>query len=51
MQLEVGTIVEGKVTGFTSFGAFIDLGEGKKALYIFRRLLQIMLKKFPTILR
>lgn len=32
MQLEVGTIVEGKVTGFTSFGAFIDLGEGKKGL-------------------
>ena len=32
MQLEVGTIVEGKVTDFTSFGAFIDLGEGKKGL-------------------
>ena len=32
MQLEVGTIVEGKVTGFTSFGAFVDLGEGKKGL-------------------
>lgn len=32
MQLEVGTIVDGKVTGFTSFGAFIDLGEGKKGL-------------------
>ncbi len=32
MQLEVGAIVEGKVTGFTSFGAFIDLGEGKKGL-------------------
>ncbi len=32
MQLEVGAIVEGKVTGFTSFGAFIDLGDGKKGL-------------------
>ncbi len=32
MQLEVGAIVEGKVTDFTSFGAFIDLGEGKKGL-------------------
>ncbi len=32
MQLEVGTIVEGKVSDFTSFGAFIDLGEGKKGL-------------------
>lgn len=27
MQLEVGSIVEGKVTGITKFGAFIDLGE------------------------
>ncbi|MBQ7595516.1 MAG: S1 RNA-binding domain-containing protein [Clostridia bacterium] len=32
MQLEVGTIIEGKVADFTSFGAFIDLGEGKKGL-------------------
>ena len=26
MQLEVGKIYEGKVTGITKFGAFIDLG-------------------------
>lgn len=26
MQLEVGSIVEGKVTGITKFGAFVDLG-------------------------
>ncbi len=32
MQLEVGAIVEGKVTGFTAFGAFVDLGEGKKGM-------------------
>lgn len=32
MQLEVGAVVEGKVTGFTSFGAFIDLGSGKKGM-------------------
>lgn len=32
MQLEVGSIVEGKVTGFTAFGAFIDLGEGKRGM-------------------
>ena len=29
MQLAVGNIVEGKVTGITKFGAFIDLGENK----------------------
>lgn len=28
MQLEVGSIVEGKVTGITKFGAFIELAPG-----------------------
>lgn len=28
MQLEVGMIVEGKVSGITNFGAFVDLPEG-----------------------
>lgn len=28
MQLETGKILEGKVTGITKFGAFVDLGEG-----------------------
>ncbi len=28
MQVEVGAVVEGKVTGITKFGAFVDLGEG-----------------------
>lgn len=32
MQLEVGAIVEGKVTGFTNFGAFVDLEGGKKGM-------------------
>ena len=32
MQLEVGTILEGKVTGITKFGAFVDLGEGKTGM-------------------
>lgn len=29
MQLAVGSILEGKVTGITKFGVFVDLGEGK----------------------
>ena len=29
MQIEVGQIVEGKVTGITNFGVFVDLGEGR----------------------
>ena len=32
MQLEVGAIVEGKVTGITKFGAFVSLPGGKSGL-------------------
>ena len=32
MQLEVGAIVEGKVTGITKFGAFVALPENKSGL-------------------
>lgn len=32
MALEIGTIVEGKVTGITKFGAFVALPEGKSGL-------------------
>jgi S1 RNA binding domain protein len=28
MQLEVGNIYEGKVTGITKFGAFVELEKG-----------------------
>lgn len=29
MQLEVGSVVEGKVTGITKFGAFVELPDGQ----------------------
>ncbi len=32
MQLEVGALLEGKVTGITKFGAFVALPEGKSGL-------------------
>ena len=32
MALEVGSVVEGKVTGIMKFGAFVSLGEGKSGL-------------------
>lgn len=32
MSLEVGMIVEGKVSGITKFGAFVDLEEGKTGM-------------------
>ncbi|MDR3645006.1 MAG: S1 RNA-binding domain-containing protein [Clostridia bacterium] len=32
MQLEVGAIVEGKVTGITKFGAFVELPDGETGM-------------------
>ncbi len=32
MQLVVGDIVEGKVTGITNFGVFVDIGSGKTGM-------------------
>jgi S1 RNA binding domain protein len=32
MQLEIGKIVEGKVTGITKFGAFVELEPGKSGM-------------------
>ncbi len=32
MGLEVGSVVEGKVTGITKFGAFVDLQDGKTGM-------------------
>lgn len=32
MQLQVGMVIEGKVTGITKFGAFVTLPEGKSGL-------------------
>ena len=32
MQLTIGQIVEGKITGITNFGVFADLGEGQSGM-------------------
>ncbi len=32
MELTVGQIIEGKITGITNFGVFVDLGEGKSGM-------------------
>ncbi|HLT57784.1 MAG: S1 RNA-binding domain-containing protein [Limnochordales bacterium] len=32
MSIEVGSILEGRVTGITNFGAFVELGEGMTGL-------------------
>ncbi|AGB40144.1 putative RNA-binding protein with ribosomal protein S1 domain [Halobacteroides halobius DSM 5150] len=32
MSIEVGNVIQGKVTGITNFGAFVDLGNGETGL-------------------
>ena len=32
MELKVGDVLEGKVTGVTKFGAFVDIGENKTGM-------------------
>lgn len=32
MQLTVGEIIKGKITGITNFGVFVDIGEGKSGM-------------------
>ena len=32
MQIEIGSVLEGKVTGITKFGAFVSLPEGKTGM-------------------
>ncbi len=32
MQLTVGEIIEGKITGITNFGVFLDIGDGKSGM-------------------
>lgn len=32
MAIEIGAVLEGKVTGITKFGAFVALGDGKSGL-------------------
>ena len=32
MQIEAGTVLDARITGITSFGAFADLGEGRSGL-------------------
>ena len=42
-KLEVGAIFEGKVTGITKFGAFVDIGGGKTGMVMMELLFWIFL--------
>lgn len=51
MPLEVGTIVEGKVSGITAFGAFVQLPEGKTGLVHISEVAQEYVKDISTHLK
>lgn len=42
MSIEVGSKLQGKVTGITNFGAFVEIEKGKQVWSILVRLLTIM---------
>lgn len=45
MQLEVGSIVEGKVTGITKFGAFVELPTGQTGMVHISEVAQTYVKE------
>jgi len=45
MQLEVGSILEGKVSGITSFGVFVDLPENKTGMVHISEVAQTYVKE------
>ena len=42
MSIEVGSKLQGKVTGITNFGAFVELPEGQQGLFTLVKLQTIM---------
>lgn len=51
MQLEVGMIIEGKVTGITKFGAFVDLPDGKTGMVHISEVAQSYVKEISEHLK
>lgn len=51
MSLEIGSIVEGVVTGITNFGAFVDLGNGKTGLVHISEVSDIYVKDIKEFLK
>ena len=50
MQLSIGQIVEGKITGITNFGVFADLGEGKSGMVHISEVSSSFIEDLSTVL-
>lgn len=51
MPVQVGDIVEGKVTGITNFGAFIELPEGQTGLVHISEIAEVYVKDVKDFLK
>ena len=51
MELELGKIVDGKVSGITAFGAFVELPGGKSGLVHISEVSRDYVKDITNILR
>ena len=51
MSLEVGSIVEGVITGITNFGAFVDLGNSKTGLVHISEVSDVYVKDIKEFLK
>ncbi|MEE0859483.1 MAG: S1 RNA-binding domain-containing protein [Acutalibacteraceae bacterium] len=50
MAVEVGSILEGKVTGITDFGAFVDLPDGKSGMVHISEVAPVFVNKITDFL-
>ena len=51
MPVQVGDIVEGKVTGITNFGAFVELPEGQTGLVHISEIAEVYVKEIKDFLK
>ncbi len=51
MELETGSILNGRVTGITKFGAFVDLGNGKSGMVHISEVAQSFVKDINEYLK
>lgn len=51
MQIKVGEIYEGKVTGITKFGAFVDIGEGMSGMVHISEVAKAYVKDINDVLK